>query len=92
MALRMNATFLRVLQEVLSGLLITEPNVKRRNRIRRRGPGTKRISSRSGFTCFGYHSAIYERERERERERENTSQLDNKDKREERKNVCMKNA
>ena len=32
------------------------------------------------------------RERERERERENTSQLDNKDKREERKNVCMKNA
>ena len=78
MALRMNAMFLKVLQEVLSGFLITEPNVERRNRIKRRRPGTRRIPSWSGFTCFGCHSTVYLRERERERE--NTSQPDNKEK------------
>ena len=72
MALRMNATFLKVLQEVLSGLLITELNVKRGDRSRRRRPGTKRISSQSGFTHFRCHGVVYPRERERVRERERT--------------------
>ena len=50
MALRMNATFLKVLKKVLLGLPITKPNVKRGNgRIRRRRPRTKRVPSRSGF-------------------------------------------
>ena len=66
MALWMNATFLKVLQEVLSGLLIMELNVKRGDMIRRRRPGTKRISSQSGFTHFGCHGVVYLRERERE--------------------------
>ena len=71
MALRMNATFLEVIREVLSGLLITKPNVEGSKRIRgRRWPRTlKRIPSRHGFTRFGIHSAIYPRKRERMRER-----------------------
>ena len=67
MVLRMNATFLKVLQEVLSGLLIIEPNMERRVMIKRRRPETKRVPSQSGFMCFGCHSAVYPRERERER-------------------------
>ena len=63
----MNTTFLKVLQKVLLGLLITEPNVERRDRIRRRRPRTKTIPSRSGFTRFGCHDTVYPRERERER-------------------------
>ena len=43
--------------------------MKRWNGIRRRRPGTKRISSWSGFTLFGCHGAVYLRVRERERER-----------------------
>ena len=78
MALRMNTMFLKVLQEVLSGFLITEPNVERRNRIKRRRPGTKRIPSWSGFTCFGCHSTVYLRERERERERTHHNQITKK--------------
>ena len=74
MALRMNATFLKVLQEVLSGILITELNVKRGDRSRRRRPGTKRISSQSGFTHFRCHGVVYPRERERERENTITTQ------------------
>ena len=45
MALQMNATFLKVLKEVLLGLPIMEPNVKKENGIRRKRPGTKRIPS-----------------------------------------------
>ena len=46
LAFRMNATFLEVLQEVLSGLLIMELNVEGRNGIRGRKPGIlKRIPS-----------------------------------------------
>ena len=44
--------------------------MKRWNGIRRRRPGTKRISSWSGFTLFGCHGAVYLRVREREKERE----------------------
>ena len=63
----MNATVLEVLIEVLFGLLITELDV----RGNRRGcPRTlKRVPSRSGFSLFGCHRAVYLREREREREK-----------------------
>ena len=63
----MNATVLEVLIEVLLGLLITELDV----RGNRRGcPRTlKRVPSRSGFSLFGCHRAVYLREREREREK-----------------------
>ena len=66
MALRMNASFLEVLREVLSSLLITKLNVEGSKRIRgRRWPRTlKRIPSRHGFTRFRCYSAIYSRERE----------------------------
>ena len=67
MALQMNATFLKVLQEVLSGLLVMELNVKRGNQIRRRRLRTKRFPSWSGFTRFGCHGGVYPRERKRER-------------------------
>ena len=72
MVLRMNATFLEVLREVLSGLLIMEPNVKKRDGIKRRRTGTlKRIPAHSGFMRFGCHRTFYVKEREkRERERE----------------------
>ena len=83
MALQMNAMFLRVLQEVLSGLLITESNVERRDRIKRRRLKTKRIPSQSGFTCFGCHGVVYPRERERTHHNQITRK---------KKNACMKNA
>ena len=56
MALRMNATFLKVLKEVLLGLPIMEPNVKRGNEIRRRRFETKRVPSWTGLTRFGCHA------------------------------------
>ena len=82
-------------KNVLSGLLIMEPNMKRWNGIRRRRPGTKRISSWSGFTLFRCHGAVYLRVRERERERKresNTSQPNYKEKKKKGKVICMKNA
>ena len=66
----MNTTFLKVLQEVLLGLPITETNMKRGDNIKRRRPGIKRVPSRSGLMRFGCHYTVYSRERERERERE----------------------
>ena len=95
MALRMNATFLEVLREVLSGLLITKPNVEGSKRIRgRRWPRTlKRIPSRHGFTHFGCHSTIYLRERECEREiKQNTITTQKQRIGRKQNNVCMKNA
>jgi len=69
----MNATFLKVLKEVLLGLPIMEPNMKRGNGIRRKRLGTKRVLSRSRLTRFPCHAqSISERERKREREREKT--------------------
>ena len=85
----MNATFLKVLQEVLSGLLIIEPNMERRVMIRRRRPETKRVLSQSGFMCFGCHSAVYPREREREKHNPNTK---TKNRKEKKRYVCMKSA
>ena len=72
MALQMNATFRKVLREVLMGLLIMELNMKRGNgKIRRRRrPETKRVPSRIRF-ALGCH-ALFIQERERERERERT--------------------
>ena len=92
MVLRMNATFLEVLREVLSGLLIMEPNVKKRDGIKRRRTRTlKRIPAQSGFMRFRCHSTVYvkERERERERKRENTSQPETKNRKEKKRYVCM---
>ena len=66
MALRMNATFLKVLKEVLLGLPITKPNVKRGCKKVRRRPGTKRVSSRSKFVLRCHVQSIQEREREGE--------------------------
>ena len=54
MALQMNATFLKVLKEVLLGLPIMEPNVKKRCRKIRRRPKTKRVPSQSRFTLRCY--------------------------------------
>ena len=73
MVLQMNAMFLKVLEEVLLGPPIMEPNVKRGNRIKRRKPGTKRVPSRNRLTRFRCHSAVYQRERERERENKITT-------------------
>ena len=84
----MNATFLKVLQEVLSGLLIMELNVKRGDMIRRRRPGAKRISSQSGFTHFGCHGVVYLRERERE----HNHNTETKNRKEKKIYVCMKYA
>ena len=78
MALRMNATFLKVLKEVLLGLPITKPNVKRGCKKVRRRPGTKRVSSRSKFALRCHVQSI----QERERERENTSQPEQKERKE----------
>ena len=84
MAFWMNAMFLEVLQEVLSGLLIMEPNMEGRKRIRGRRPRTlKRILILCGFTCFRCQIAVYLRERERER----TQRIEKK-----RNNICVKNA
>ena len=68
MALRMNAAFLKVLKEVLLGLPITKPNVKRGCKKVRRRPITKRVSSRSKFALRCHVQSIQEREREREGE------------------------
>ena len=61
----MNTMVGEVLQEVLMGLLITEPDVKR-SRIRRRCPRMKRVPRQSGFMLWCHAQTIRERERERE--------------------------
>jgi len=65
----MNATFRKVLREVLMGLFITEPNVKRGNgKVKRwRRPGTKKVPSRIRFVLGCHAQSIWERERERNR-------------------------
>ena len=74
--------FLKVLKEVLLGLPISKPNVKRGNRrIRRRRPGTKKVSSWSGFALRCHTHSI------QEREREETHHKQNKIERKER--ICM---
>ena len=76
MTLWMNTTFLKFLREVMTGLLIIEPNVKKekrtRRRRRRRTRTLKRIPAWSRFALRCY-SAVYPIEREREKTQ---SQLD----------------
>jgi len=67
----MNATFGEVLREVLKGLLITEPNVKR-SRIRGRCPEMKKVPRWSRI-ALGCHAQTM-RERERETNRKAPSQ------------------
>ena len=64
MAFRMDATFGEVLREVLTGLLITEPDMKW-SRGGRKCLGTKRVSGRSSFTLGCHGQTIRERERDR---------------------------
>ena len=68
LAFRMNNTSLKVLREVLSGLLIMKSNVKRGKSRRKRPRTRKKVLSQSRFVLFGCHSAIYPRERERGQE------------------------
>ena len=50
LAFRMNAKSREVLRECLKGIIITEPNNRRRRINRWRSTETKRVSGRSGFT------------------------------------------
>ena len=84
----MNATFLKVLKEVLLGLPITEPIVKRGNKIRRRRPESKRVPSHSRFALGCHAQSIKERERKRKKETEHNHNLEIGMK----ENVCMKYA
>ena len=65
MAFQMNATFLKVLREVLKDLFIMELNVKR-GCIRKRRPRTKKVLSRSRFALTCHAQSIQKRERDRE--------------------------
>ena len=88
----MNATFLKVLKEVLLGLPIMELNVK---------SGTGKLeeedSGPKGFLagvdlCLGAMRSLSEREREREREREGNrtqSQSKNRNERVRMHEICM---
>ena len=79
--------FLKVLKEVLLGLPITEPNMKRGNgRIRGRRPETKRVPSQSRFALRCHAQSI--REREGERMETHHKKKQNRKKR----YVCMKYA
>ena len=50
LAFRMNASSREVLRKCLKGIIITEPNVRRRRIRRWRSTGTKRVLGWSGFT------------------------------------------
>ena len=64
----MRATFFKVLHEVLTGLLITESNVNRGDRIRR-GRRTETLTRIPAWSRFvlGCHNSVYLREREKEK-------------------------
>ena len=66
----MNASFRKVLREVLMSLLIMKPNVRWSAVRGRRCPRTKRVLRRSGF-AFGCHEATNLRKRDKGRERDN---------------------
>ena len=67
----MNASSLKVLQEVLTGFIIKEPYVRRSGvkGRRRRYLGTKSVLRQSGFPFWCHRATNRERERERERNR-----------------------
>ena len=80
LAFQMNATFLKVLREVLPGLLIMESNVDGDWRIRRRRSRTlKRIPNRSGFVLFRCHSVVYPRKKEKENRAQHNSEQERKE-------------
>ena len=70
MAFGMNASSRKVLQEVLTSLLIMELNVRWSGIRGRRCPKTKRVLRQSGF-AIGCHKATNARKRDRGRERDN---------------------
>ena len=83
MTFRMNTMFGTVLREVLTGLLITKPNMKRSG-IRRRCPGTKKVPRRSRFT-LGFHAqTIWEKERGRLTEKHHHNRYQKKKKKKKR--------
>ena len=89
MALQMNTIFGEILQEVLTSLLITESNIKRR-RIRRRCLETKMVPIRSGFALRCNAQTIQERERRGDKQK---STITTEYQKIEKKGyVCMKNA
>ena len=91
MVFQRNATFGEVLQNVLTGFIITEPNISRSRVRRRRCPKTKRVLGWSGFALGCHAQTIQKREREREREVEKyQSTIISKEGKEW--YVCMKNA
>ena len=68
----MNTTFGEVLQEVLTGFLIMELNVKR-SRIKGRCPRMKKVPRQNGF-AFGCHAkTIRERERKGEGDKQKST-------------------
>jgi len=87
----MNATSRKVLQEVLMGLLITEPDVKG-SRIRKKKIPWNVGGSRTKQICAWVPCADYSRERERERETSKKVPINNNIKGKKRMYVCMTNA
>jgi len=87
----MNTTFGKVLREVLTGLLIMEPNVKRSG-IKRRCPRTKRVLRRSWFALGCHVQTIRESERRRGRQTEKHHRNRYQKKKELKWYVCMKYA
>ena len=65
----MNASSRKVLQKVLSGFIITEPNRKRSGvKGRRRCPRMKRVLGWSGFLFMWHDATNQKKEREKEKE------------------------
>ena len=88
MTLQMNATFLKVLKEVLLSLPITKPNVKRGNgRIRSRRLGTKRVLSQSKFALRCHTQSIRKKKKHTHTHTHITTRT-----RERKEYVCMKYA
>ena len=71
----MNALSGKVLQKVLTGFIITEPDM-RCSEIKKRCLGTKRVPGLSRFS-LRCHRTTNERERERERERRTNRKVPN---------------
>ena len=70
LAFRMNASSREVLQECLKGIIIMEPDSKRRRIRRWKRTGTKRVPGWSGFTLRS-HRHDYRKLTERERKNDN---------------------
>ena len=77
LAFLMNTLSRKVLQEVLLGIFITKPNMKRSRIRRRRSPRTKRFLGRSGFTfwCHRHTTNVNKKEKETIRKAPNNSNI-----------------